>query len=357
MRVAALLNAAALAMENCVSPSTPSSVDPLARRVLSDLPAPAFAFAYGSGVFPQIGVKAPGRRMLDLVIAVDNAEQWHNENMERNPDHYPWYMRLLGSRAVARVQRSSFGARLYYNTLMGSGERHFKYGVITVDDMLSDLRSWRWMYIAGRTQKPIRVLALKAGADGLAAALEDNVSYATTTAVLTLSARFSEEEIYTAAASLSYTGDVRMAVAAEVVSKVPSIVKANMPYFRDMYSKPLSRLPGVFRSKDGSWRRDVTPAAQKSLLRRLPQQLKTELKSVLGQRDAGFDAVAERLGNQKSARIKTAVVAAVGAIVTRSSLQQSVKGILTAGAGTSARYAAAKLSKSLAGRLKALSFT
>lgn len=346
-------------MENGVRPQSPTAaVDPLASRVLSELPACEFAFAYGSGVFPQLGVQHPSRRMLDLVIAVRDAEEWHSQNLARNAAHYAWPMRLLGARAVARVQRSSFGARLYYNTLMPStGGRHLKYGVISVDDLLSDLRSWRWMYVAGRAQKPIRILSRGGGAPaGLASALADNVEHATTAAVLTLSARFSEEDVYTAAASLSYTGDVRMRVAAEVVSKVPAIVKANMPRFRDMYAGPLSRLPGVVRTQDGFWRRDVTPAAQKSLLRRLPRQLKTELKGALGQTDAGFESVAEKLANQQSARIKRAVVAGVGAIVTRSSLQQSVKGILTAGAGTSARYAMAKMSKSLAGRLKSFSF-
>ncbi len=73
---------------------------------------------------------------------------------------------------------------------------------------------------------------------------------------------------------------------------------------------------------------------------------------MLGKHNDRFESVVDKLGNENSALVKKAVVAAVGAIVARSSMQQSIKGIFTAGAATSARYAFAKLSKSLAARLR-----
>ena len=53
--------------------------------------------------------------MLDLMLVVDDAELWHNENLMRNPHHYS-FLRHLGSEVIAHVQRS--GGRVYYNTLV-----------------------------------------------------------------------------------------------------------------------------------------------------------------------------------------------------------------------------------------------
>lgn len=290
--------------------------------------------------------------MLDLVIAVDDAEKWHASNIERNPHHYAWYMRSLGARTIANVQRSSFGARLYYNTMMpdGAASRNFKYGVINVNDLIHDLKTWKWLYVAGRTHKPIRILTPIPLSKGLGDALQGNVEYATATALLTLPHKFTEEEAYTAAASLSYIGDIRMVVAAEVASKVPSIVKANVDHFRYMYRGAIDRLGCVNKLSTKLWERDVSPSGQRALLTKLPQQLKTEIKSYMAQTESGFDKLADVLSHKSTAFVSKATVSAVGAIVTRSSIQQSLKGIFTAGAATSVRYVSAKLAKSLAAR-------
>lgn len=289
-------------------------------------------------------------RMLDLVLAVDDAEGWHAKNLAKNPAHYVWAMRQMGARAVARVQDSRFGARLYYNTLMPASRRHYKYGVITVDALLDDLQSWRHLYVAGRAHKPVRVLHEHAG---LKAALDANVDHATAAALLTLEPRFSEEDLYVAAAALSYTGDVRMRLAAESCNKVPAIVQANMLRFRSLYAPAIARLGGV--APNGNvWSRDMSPQAQCELLRRLPLQLRTEIKCYLGvDKHANFDGVASTLASRSASYVSKAVVASVAAIVRRSSFQQTLKGLFTAGTTTSAKYAAAKMAKSLKSRLPA----
>jgi Phosphatidate cytidylyltransferase, mitochondrial len=61
-------------------------------------------------------------------------------------------------------------------------------------------------------------------------------------------------------------------------------------------------------------------------------------------------ADAAALAGHDSAQIRAAVLATVAAIVSRSSLRQSVKGLATAGVWTSVRYVAAKVSKALAAK-------
>lgn len=51
--------------------------------------------------------------MLDLIFAVDNPLEWHEENIKRNWHHYS-FLRYLGSESITAVQRLSAG--VYYNT-------------------------------------------------------------------------------------------------------------------------------------------------------------------------------------------------------------------------------------------------
>ena len=310
-----------------------------AQEVLETLPPTKFAFSYGSAVFPQAKVRTPTRRrMLDLVLAVEDAESWHAENLEKNPEHYALPLRHFGAKYLALFQR--LGPRIYYNTLMPRRGNQFKYGVITESDLRDDLLGWRHLYAAGRAHKPIQVL--RENSPGLTDALESNVSSAAAAALLTLPESFSEEDVYVAAASLSYTGDVRL----EACNKPRSIVNANMPQFRRLYDAALKRLPVV---RGRLWRRDVTPDGQRTLLRALPSTLRSELARYQGLESGD---VTECLSRRKSGYVSKAVLASLAAIVSRSSVQQSVKGLFTAGISTSARYIGAKLAKSIRSRLK-----
>lgn len=49
----------------------------------------SFMYAYGSGVIPQKGqTSSMARNMIDLVIVVDDAYLWHQENLRLNKRHY-----------------------------------------------------------------------------------------------------------------------------------------------------------------------------------------------------------------------------------------------------------------------------
>ena len=309
--------------------------------VLATLPPPRFAFAYGSAIFPQAHVHDHAHRMIDLVLAVDDPLQWHTINLSRNRAHYSAPLAVLGPRAVVSLQRSAFAPPVYYNTILSP--RPFKYGVVAVSDLARDLRHWDSLYLSGRMHKPIRTLS-PAPPPGLADAMRANLSAASAAALLSLPPRFREDDLYTAVAALSYRGDVRMRLAVEVRSKVADIVHANRRRFRTLYH-PLAVAQGLAHTtQDGLWTRDVAPAAQARLLRRLPLHIRETVRRTVGtHEDAGVDALA-RIDR---ARVGSAVVGAVAAVVARSSIRQSLKGLATAGLGTSARYVASKLRKSV----------
>lgn len=317
-----------------------------AAEVLSTLPPTSFAFAYGSAIFPQSGISDRSQRMIDLIVAVDDPQSWHAHNMSMNRWHYSAPIRMLGPTAAVSLQRSDFGARVYYNTILSP--RPFKYGVVSVADLTRDLTQWESLYISGRMQKPIRVLSDEPPV-GLATAMESNISSAAAAALLSLPERFREDDLYTAVAALSYRGDVRMRFAVEVRSKVSDIVRANLERFRALYKPVACDCGHAHARSDGVWSREVEATGQARLLRRLPHHIRETARRRLGVRDAngGVDALA-RLDN---AAVGSAVVGAVAAVVARSSIRQSLKGLATAGLGTSARYVASKLGKSVRARV------
>lgn len=298
------------------------------------------------GVFLEDVSPQSSQLMLDFILAVDCPRAWHAKNMAINPEHYSVPLRWLGPRAASVVQ-TSFGAGVYFNTLLAA-PRSFKYGVIAVADLERDLQGWESLYVAGRMHKPIRVVSRSPLPGRLLRAAESNLSAATSAALLTLPARFSETDLYQAAAGLSYAGDIRMAVRAEVGGKVRNIVRANLGRFRGLYHSALADA-NVCRGREGVWERGLDPLEQRVLLQRLPVKVLAGVCDALGVIRGHRDSVKE-VSHKDATLVRSAVLSTVSTIVMRSSIRQAVKGLATAGVGTSIRYAAAKFSKAFAAR-------
>lgn len=86
-----------------------------------------------------------------------------------------------------------------------------KYGVISTEDLKQDLLDWKWLYIAGRLQKP--VLDVLSPSTSIQANLLENRKSALHAAFLLLPDIFSTQELYEKIVSLSYNGDIRMKIA------------------------------------------------------------------------------------------------------------------------------------------------
>ncbi|XP_065834250.1 phosphatidate cytidylyltransferase, mitochondrial-like [Oscarella lobularis] len=276
------------------------------RTILDSFPSGiAFAFAYGSGAFQQRGHADARRNVLDLVFAVENPIAWHAENIERNARHYSCLKRF-GHETVAAVQER-YGAGVYYNTLVSHREsgRLIKYGVISVGALLRDLTDWDTLYISGRLHKPVRVLV--GGSDAIKRALDANLRSALRVAELCLPNEFTERDLFMQIAGLSFGGDFRMTFG-EDRNKVANIVDGNFEGFRDLYAP--------FR--EDNFRRE----SRDEKLEKLPKNVRMQLS--------------QHNGN---------IEASVAAIVKQSSLNQSLKGILTAGMWKSVIYSGSKLKK------------
>ncbi|XP_006872240.1 PREDICTED: mitochondrial translocator assembly and maintenance protein 41 homolog isoform X2 [Chrysochloris asiatica] len=250
------------------------------RKILSHFPAElSLAFAYGSGVYRQAGPSANQKNlMLDLVFTVDDPVGWHSKNLKQNWSHYS-LLKMLGPRAITTIQ-NNFGAGVYYNPLIKCDGRLIKYGVISTGILIEDLLTWNNLYIAGRLQKPVKIVAMNENAS-LRAALDKNLQSAVNTAFLMLPESFSEEELFIEIAGLSYSGDFRMVVG-EDKSKVLNIVKPNLVHFRGLYGSILQENPQVvYKAHQGRLELDKSPEGQFTQLMALPKTLQQQINQIM----------------------------------------------------------------------------
>ena len=184
--------------------------------VLKQFPPISFAFAYGSGVIAQKSYdykkKGSDLPMIDLIFAVDDPIEWHEENMRLNSSHYSPCISL--SPQMVTLVQENFGAGVWFNTLLPSNLRNspnrlMKYGVISTKDLVDDLEQWKFLYCSGRLQKPVQIIKSNRRIE---AAIESTKESAIITSLLLLHNQFADKDLYCTIASLSYVGDPRMLV-------------------------------------------------------------------------------------------------------------------------------------------------
>jgi translocator assembly and maintenance protein 41 len=280
------------------------------RQILWQFRAPIrYAFAYGSGVFPQskpgkppspssttsIHPKAPPAvakaqggtpKMIDFIFGVSYTQHWHSLNLTQHRDHYS-ALGSLGSGAVSTVQ-DKWGAGVYFNPYVTVNGTLIKYGVVNLDTLCTDLSEWTTLYIAGRLQKPVKILRDDAR---VRLANQVNLISALRTALLLLPPSFTEQELYGTIASISYMGDPRMSLPTEDPSKVANIVGNNLPNFRRLYGPLIENLPNVeFHDpvcRERGWysdptanvrlEQDMDPVKRGNMVRRLPKAFRGKL--------------------------------------------------------------------------------
>ena len=365
------------------------------RQVLWQFKAPIrYAFAYGSGVFPQSN-KAPsdmgisphphppeaikkwqthGAKVIDFIFGVSYTQHWHSLNLTQHRNHYS-FLGSLGSSVVSTVQ-DKLGAGAYFNPYINANGTMIKYGVVNLDTIHRDLSEWDTLYIAGRLQKPVKILR---DDPKIRLANQVNLISALRTALLMLPESFTEGELYEKIAGISYMGDLRMTLGAENPKKVRNIVESQMPNFRQLYAPLVDNLPNVDyndpSTSQADWihstelncriTQDMDPERRGNMVRRLPGAFRRKLynqykgvfhvpskefEGLLAQNDD--DPMHPRLGGdfeQKIARednLPRIVAEVVKKTVTWPTYTQTIKGLLTAGPVRGWRYLSEKRSKS-----------
>lgn len=373
------------------------------RQILWQFRAPIrYAFAYGSGVFPQTSshsaeksrlhphsspaissVQKGKSKMIDFIFGVSYTQHWHSLNLQQHRDHYS-AVGSLGSSFVSRIQ-DNWGAGLYFNPYITVNGTLIKYGVVNLDTLCRDLSEWDTLYVAGRLQKPVKILR---DHPRVRLANQVNLISAVRTALLLLPPTFTEQDLYGTIAGISYLGDPRMSLPAENPDKVENIVKNQLPNFRRLYAPLIENLPNVSfkdpRCNSAQWMndpdtnaalaQDMDPVKRGNMVRRLPKSFREKIyfqyQSKFRIPHLEFQKMLEDSNDEDPTRVKRKqggvfeqrvasdsqqalnkeVKVAIRETIKWPSVHQTIKGIVTAGVARSWRYASEKLDKYHEGR-------
>lgn len=224
--------------------------------------------------------------MIDFIFGVTHTQHWHSINMKQHRDHYS-SIASLGSGVVSRVQ--DWGAGVYFNPYIEVNGMLIKYGVTSIDNLVRDLTTWDNLYLAGRLHKPVKILR---DHPQVRLANQHNLIAAIRASLLLLPAEFTETDLYSTIAGLSYLGDPRMVLPTENKSKVDNIVSHNVVHFRRLYAPLITNLPNVgfaepCRLDDEDWvlnpeansriQQDMDPIKRGNMVRRLPTSFRSRL--------------------------------------------------------------------------------
>ena len=374
------------------------------RQILWQFKAPIrYAFAYGSGVFPQSGASAAGsstlhsdpppaiakmqkggQKMIDFIFGVSYSQHWHSLNIQQHRNHYS-ALASLGSYAVANIQ-DDFGSGMYFHPYVTVNGTLIKYGVCNLDTLCKDLSEWNTMYLAGRLQKPVKILRDN---PSVRLANQVNLISAVRTALLLLPENFTEQQLYSTIAGISYMGDPRMSIGGDDPRKVNNIVKHQLTNFRRLYAPLIDNLPNInfidSQTSNAEWMDDdsidaklqqnMNPETRGHMVRRLPtafrQKLYFEYQSKFRINRRDFRKLMEETSDEDPDRIRTKqggpfeqriakdeeggglreeVKQVIEKTIRWPALTQSIKSVFTAGVSRSWRYAREKREKAKKGK-------
>ena len=368
------------------------------RGILRQFPPVTYAFAYGSGVFPQSAATASrtsqsphpnapeailkwqkgGGKMIDFILTPRFSQHFHSLNLREHRDHYS-FLGSLGSGVVSHVQ-DRYGAGAYFNPYITVNGTMIKYAVVNYETLLRDLTDWDTLYFAGRLHKPVKILHEE---PNLRVANQRNLLSAVRCALLLLPEKFTEKELYSTITGLSYQGDPRMQYGSENPKKIDNIVTHQIRNFRYLYHDLIMSLPNILYADDSAVRtagwiedqgldqkmsQDMDPERRATMIRRLPKKFREKVyfqyRGKFGISGRDYQEMLEASKDESSGGIVKKQVAgdfdkriarekdvpqmvtkAINQTVKWPSTVQTLKGPLTAGFSKSLRYLQEKREK------------
>lgn len=239
---------------------------------LACMPEINTANSYGSGFFTQ-GKKHKAQAM-DLILSVNNPNNWHKENYKQNP----WMYEGSGIKGLLNyAEDASFpkGLGAFFTKFQG---RNYKLLVVDKRLLYNNLKTWQHFSLPGRFQKPMRVFI--DNSDGvLPELMKYNYESAIKAAMLMSPViPFEIKELYERIADLSYMGDVRRLFHFEDPNKTKNIVEGSYDFFEETYGKS----DVFYRTGKHIFRTDISNL---EIVDSLPENLKNYIHEELSHRD------------------------------------------------------------------------
>eukprot|EP00347_Sterkiella_histriomuscorum_P008238 403345852 len=259
-------------------------------------------------------------QVIDMILIVDDTYKFHKENMnfQNNDKHYSFFTKRLPLKVTDMVNNS--GSFIYFNPLIpfknfphhelpnaqntyndqnensnqeqAKDLRKIKYGIISVEKAVQDLKEWNAFALAGRLQKPVLTFinvdtqeVNENKSSKISQAIEQNRDQALN---LALFMNFHNPhknlhlmDLYTDLCGFSYKGDIRMRMKMENPNKVKNVVIGSFDQLNEVYMPRLKQLEknGYIEQID-EHEFKIRPNAQnvQHLFDNIPNKLKTGMK-------------------------------------------------------------------------------
>ncbi|KAF5817499.1 putative phosphatidate cytidylyltransferase [Helianthus annuus] len=310
--------------------------------LLKILPPVDFCCVYGSSIHPNNNDKSS---MEDYILGVSNPQQWHSENLKMNRVHYASWMASVGGAELITKAADRIGVGVHFNPFVSWNNKMYKYGVVSIDDLVEDMLSWKRFYLSGRLQKPVRIIVDNKDITNTNLI---NLRAASSAALLLLPSKFTERELYAKICSLSYMGDLRM-LFAEDKNKIKKIVEGQFELFRNMYkplveeyaAKQLLRLSSC-GDNQMNISQDYSLSATSSVVSSLPESVRSQMGMGTVETKAGQISKLTIGSREEAAALMQKVLRRRVMI---SSARQAVAGFIAVGAVHGVKYLGKKMMK------------
>jgi len=202
-------------------------------ELLDMMPKVNSATPYGSGHFEQAD-SAGEKKSMDIILSVDNPNEWHKENLENNPWMY------IGASVNNLINNGLLEGEISFPQSLGCFFTTFEgreYKIVVVDKSLlyNHLQTWEHFSLAGRFQK--QMILLIDNSDGMLPFLmKQNYKNAVRTALLMNPCdSIHINTLFESITKLSYLGDLRSIFHFENPNKITNIVDGSYNFFEEIY--------------------------------------------------------------------------------------------------------------------------
>ena len=317
------------------------------------------AFGYGSVALPQHG-RTSKNSQLDLILVVDDPLKWHIANLQMNPSHYSNLASFNDGTLLKSVIQKWPHPAVYYNPFVTWHDRTnafppqvIKYGVVGYQHLISDLSTWRDLYIAGRLQKPVVFVPQYEPSSELKAFLLSNLRSALAFSLLQFDMPLlKEDSLYHCLASISYRGDWRLYFG-EDKKKIERLVTGEPRRlgFRELYlplfsSEPFYSLFAVEVPDDLKTDVKIFPRQEGQFVRQLLEHLPSSFCQMAVSEDP--PSARHKLAEMTARDRRKRLLETAASIVRSASYRQTLLGLFSAGLLRSFVYSSAKFRKMLA---------
>ena len=189
---------------------------------------------YGSGIIPQDKNNPNDKKELDLIIVVDDLEEWVKDNIKVHPEEFTEASLKFFKKAT--LENLEKGAPIIYFSRASYKGQYIKRGIISKEQFLKSCNERSSSYVPFRLEKVTELI--KCDDKEIYDALVYDHRITLMLALLMLS---KEEcnlyDLITCICTMSFLGDFRMKIHCEDPNKIKNIVNKQLKYFCEDYGK------------------------------------------------------------------------------------------------------------------------